>query len=94
MSRTEFSRATRRAALARSGKLCEASGVRYGLAEGVRCNGPLWCGVEFDHDLPDVLEGGNGLDNCRAICIKCHRFKTKNDIRQCLSTQRPRKRCH
>ena len=90
MSRSQFSRATRRDALRRSGQLCEASGTRYGLAEGVRCNGPLSKGVEFDHDLPDQLGGDNSLENCRAICRACHKHKTKGDIRQIRKADRQR----
>lgn len=75
--RAEFNRATRQAALKRSGGLCEASGTRYGLAEGLRCNQAL-SGAEFDHDVPDALAGLNDLDNCRAVCKSCHRWKTSN----------------
>ena len=90
MKRAEFSRVTRRDALSRSGKRCEASGPRYGLPEGKRCNCDLSYGVEFDHDLPDVLGGDNSLDNCRAICVRCHKHKTKGDIRQTRKADRQR----
>jgi hypothetical protein len=41
MSRSEFSKPTKRDALKRSGQLCEAIGTKYGLDEGKRCNMPL-----------------------------------------------------
>lgn len=90
MSRQEFPRETRKAALRRSKGLCEASGPRYGLAEGFRCDAPLSKGVQFDHDLPDQMEGANDLDNCRAICVPCHKRKTANDIRQIRKADRQR----
>ena len=76
MSRSEFSKQTKRDALERSGKLCEATGKLYGLDEGTRCNAPLSYGVEFDHWIADSHGGENILDNCAAVCSKCHKFKT------------------
>lgn len=90
MSRTEFSRATRQAALRRAGLRCEASGPRYGLKEGQRCNCSLSLGVQFDHDVPDQLGGDNSLENCRAVCVQCHRIKTRGDIRQIRKSDRQR----
>lgn len=90
MSRTEFSRATRQAALKRSGLKCEASGPRYGLKEGQRCNCNLSLGVQFDHDVPDQLGGDNSLENCRAVCVQCHRIKTRGDIQQIRKSDRQR----
>lgn len=90
MSRHEFSRETRREALKRSGLKCEASGPRYGLAEGQRCNCSLSLGVQYDHDVPDQLGGENSLENCRAVCIQCHKIKTRGDIRQIRKSDRQR----
>lgn len=90
MPRLEFSRATRREALRRSGQRCEASGDRYGYPEGHRCNADLSYGVEFDHDLPAELGGDNSLENCRAICKRCHKTKTAGDIRQIRKADRQR----
>lgn len=77
MTRYEFTKATKRDALKRSDGRCEASGEVYGLEPGTRCDAPLSHGVEFDH-YPDPAtdKGSNRLDNCAAVCIKCHRFKT------------------
>lgn len=74
--RQEFSRRTRREALERSGGLCEASGERYGLPKDKRCNWDLGYGVEFDHDLECADGGDNSLENCRAVCPRCHVNKT------------------
>ncbi len=77
MSRAEFSKATRREALHRAGGLCEAIGAVYGLDAGQRCSAPLSYGVEFDHYPIRASDGGsNDIDNCLAVCIRCHRWKT------------------
>ncbi len=90
MSRTEFTRKTKQEALARSGHRCEATGTRYGFEEGQRCNCSLSLGVQFDHDVPDQLGGDNSLENCRAICVQCHKHKTRNDVRQIRKSDRQR----
>lgn len=78
MSRREFSRETKREALARSGKKCEATGPWYGKEDGERCCADLAYGVEFDHIDMDANSRDNSLSNCAAICIRCHRWKTAN----------------
>lgn len=77
--RYEFSKAIKRAALKRSGGLCEGHGPVYGLDAGQRCNAPLSHGVEFDHyPVPATDKGSDTLDNCVACCPVCHRFKTSH----------------
>lgn len=76
--RREFSTKTRKQALQRSGKRCEASGPIYGLPTGMRCTADLSLGVEYDHFILDANSKDNSLENCRAVCPKCHRFKTSN----------------
>lgn len=77
--RYEFSKQTKREALQRSGKLCEAVGPVYGLPPGQRCNAPLDGGVEFDHyPAPATDKGSDTLENCVATCKTCHRFKTSS----------------
>jgi 5-methylcytosine-specific restriction protein A len=76
MARREFTKATKRAALARSEGRCEAVGSWYNLAPGCRCNAPLAAGVEFDHIDLDANSHDNSLENCAAVCIPCHRFKS------------------
>lgn len=90
MARTEFARKTKQAALLRSGIRCEATGTRYGFEEGQRCNCSLSLGVQYDHAVPDALGGDNSLENCLAICVQCHRFKTRNDVKQIAKSNRQR----
>ena len=37
-------------------------------------------GFEVDHHVALIHEGSNDNDNLRAICIPCHKIKTKLDI--------------
>lgn len=90
MPRKEFSRSTKREALSRSGHRCEAEGARYGFKPGQRCNCDLSLGVQFDHVLPCELSGDNDLANCAAICVQCHKYATRNDIRQIRKSDRQR----
>lgn len=76
MARREFTKATKRAALARSEGRCEALGAWYNLESGCRCNAPLAAGVEFDHIDLDANSHDNSLENCAAVCVPCHKFKT------------------
>lgn len=75
--RNNFTKATKRAARDRSGDRCEAVGSWYGLAEGQRCNAPLSAGVEFDHVDLDANSRNNTLENCAAVCRRCHGHKTR-----------------
>ena len=89
MNRREFSKQTKRDALTRSGLLCEAVGSMYGLDEGQRCNAPLGYGVEFDHVILDANSKDNSLENCAAVCVKCHKWKTaKHDTPLAAKTLR------
>lgn len=74
--RKEFTSKVRKAALLRSGKRCEAVGAWYGLPAGQRCINDLSLGVEYDHIILDANSKDNSLENCAAVCIKCHRYKT------------------
>jgi len=89
MARKEFSTATRKAALKRSGKRCEAVGAWYGLPDGQRCTADLSLGVEYDHYILDANSKDNSLENCRAVCPKCHAWKTRHrDIPTAAKTVR------
>src|SRR5262245_6198538 len=93
MARNEFSKATKREALRRSGGKCEAIGSWYGLPAGEYCNAPLAKGVEFDHIVLDANSKNNSLNNCAAVCIRCHKFKTaKHDIPVAAKTLRQQDR--
>jgi hypothetical protein len=87
--RREFTKPTKRDALRRSGGLCEAVGTLYGLEEGRRCNAPLAYGVEFDHVVLQANSKDNSLENCAAVCVKCHKHKTRtHDIPKAAKTLR------
>jgi 5-methylcytosine-specific restriction endonuclease McrA len=74
--RREFSSKTRKAALKRSNMRCEAVGEWYGLGPGQRCHAGLAQGIEYDHIILDANSHDNSLENCAAVCIRCHRYKT------------------
>ena len=90
MARSEFSKATKRAAHERSEGRCEAIGVWYGLPPKTRCNVTLaGSGVEYDHIIRAADGGDNSLENCAAVCTKCHTEKTRKfDIPQAAKTKR------
>lgn len=89
MARAEFSKPTRRDALKRSGGFCEAVGDMYGLPSGQRCYFTLSNGVEFDHIILDANSKDSSLENCAAVCIKCHDWKTRHvDIPTAAKTVR------
>lgn len=90
MTRT-FSKATKRAALERSGKRCEAWGDLYGLPAQIRCGADLGYGVEFDHAILWANSRDSSLGNCVAVCPSCHRYKTaKHDTPLAAKTVRQR----
>lgn len=70
MRRTEFTVATRRAALKRAQGMCECG-----------CGMPLDLhkGFDFDHITPCELDGDNSLENCRVVNRTCHRAKTASE---------------
>ncbi|OGT54684.1 MAG: hypothetical protein A3E01_10050 [Gammaproteobacteria bacterium RIFCSPHIGHO2_12_FULL_63_22] len=76
MARAEFTKQTKRATLKRAEGRCEAQGALYGLPLGQRCNASLAYGVEFDHVVLEANSHDNSLENCGAVCPKCHRYKT------------------
>ncbi len=87
--RAEFTKSTKREALRRSGGLCEAASPMYGITNGQRCNAPLAYGVEFDHVILDANSKDNSLENCAAVCIKCHKWKSaKHDTPLAAKTLR------
>lgn len=80
MTRKNFDKPTKRAALMRSHGLCEGEGPEVNLAHGVRCNVSLGKAVQYDHR--DAIDNENvSLENCQCLCVICHAFKTaKIDI--------------
>lgn len=89
MTRKEFTKATKREALKRSGGHCEATGILYGWPSGTGCYNPLSYGVHFDHILACSNGGDNSLANCAAVCRSCHDIKTrKHDTPRAAKTVR------
>ena len=89
MSRKNFTKAVKRQAWDRSQMKCEADGPLYGLDKGHRCGVSLLNGVEYDHYIFDANSKDNSLENCRAVCPKCHRYKTtQHDIPKAAKTVR------
>ncbi|MFB0491994.1 5-methylcytosine-specific restriction protein A [Methylobacterium sp. OAE515] len=73
MARREFSKATQREALNRSGYRCEAV-----TPAGVRCPAKVGRGapVEYHHIVADTMGGEPTLENCAALCPRCHKIET------------------
>lgn len=70
MSRTEFSKPVRRAALDRAAGKYECCG--FPIVGKV---------IRFDHVIPDALLGPAKLSNCMVMCVHCHDEKThKHDV--------------
>jgi 5-methylcytosine-specific restriction protein A len=40
---------------------------------------------EYDHIIPDGLGGEPTVENCQALCGKCHRRKTHEDDRPVMT---------
>jgi 5-methylcytosine-specific restriction protein A len=64
--RQEFSRKTKAEAFARAKGKCESCSVK--IRPGV--------GPEYDHIIPDAVDGGNDLSNCKVLCFNCHGIKS------------------
>lgn len=65
-----------------------------GFCEGKNCGARLTVGkVNYDHDLPDDLGGEPTLENCKVLCLVCHKEKTKTlDMPRIAKGRRIRKR--
>ena len=68
MSRREFPKKVKRAAFVRADGHCEACGADL--------RGKP---VHYDHELADDLGGEPVLENCKALCVPCHKEKTRKD---------------
>lgn len=79
MSRREFSRKIRQAALDRAKGHCEKCEAVLKPHEG-----------EVDHILPDILGGEPVLANAQVLCRICHDEKTTDDIRRTRKADRQR----
>jgi 5-methylcytosine-specific restriction protein A len=81
MSRRNFTMAIKRAAAKRAAGRCECCGLP---TDGKP--------IEFDHDKEDTFGGEPTLENCRVICIPCHRSKTAERARVIAKSNRLRDR--
>lgn len=53
------------------------------------CEARLWPGrIQYDHQLPDAFGGAPTLENCRVLCIGCHRTKTRTDASDIAKAKR------
>jgi 5-methylcytosine-specific restriction protein A len=78
--RQEFSRKVKNEALERCGGRCCSCGVTLTPATG----------TEFDHRIPDAVNGANSVANCSPLCSNCHGVKTKQDVKQIAKDKRAR----
>lgn len=72
MSRREFSVSVKKAAFKRSGNRCEC-GCRRPFTDHPKER------PEYDHILPDMLDGKPDLENCMVMRIDCHQTKTSTE---------------
>ncbi len=63
--RREFSKTVRVKAAERAKGCCEACGKKLAVGE-----------FHYDHDTPDGLGGEPTLENCKVLCLPCHKVKT------------------
>jgi hypothetical protein len=67
-----FSQTTKDAAYARAGGKCECTMTGCSHHRG-RCNAALRGGWHAHHKTSVASGGGDGLGNCLAMCVTCHR---------------------
>lgn len=79
MSRREFTRKVRQAAILRAAGKCDKCKAALKPREG-----------EVDHILPDILGGEPVLANAQVLCSVCHAEKTADDIRRTRKADRQR----
>ena len=79
MSRREFTRKIKQAALDRAAGHCDKCKAVLKPREG-----------EVDHILPDILGGEPTLANAQVLCRVCHAEKTADDIRRTRKGDRQR----
>ena len=79
MPRKEFSRKVKAAVFLRAAGRCEKCAAKLKTGEG-----------DYDHVLPDALDGLNDEANCELICKVCHKAKTGDDVRRIRKADRQR----
>lgn len=82
--RRNFTAAVILARLEHAAFQCEAM-----LADGSRCPAKLERGrYHADHDIPDQMGGEPSIENCRVLCILCHKAKTAVDVASIAKAKR------
>lgn len=76
MTRRNFSKAIKLRAWERCGGKCE------------RCHQKIVGVAEYDHTIPDRLDGEPTLKNCTVLCARCHRTKTSTLDRPAIDKDR------
>jgi 5-methylcytosine-specific restriction protein A len=77
--RKEFPARVKAAALKRC---MDDKGIPHceGIIHGVPCRIELRAGItHYDHDTPDGLGGEPTLENCKVLCVLCHKKKTHEE---------------
>lgn len=75
MPRLEFTSATKREALARSGGICECRRIPHVFDVACGCAlGPA--NTFFEHIVCDQLNPDNSIENCAVLTRTCWKFKT------------------
>ena len=68
-----FSDATKDQAYVQSGGRCECKRAGHGHAG--RCPTRITrTGAQYHHITAQSVGGGDGLSNCEALCVECHRL--------------------
>ena len=68
-----FSEETKQQAYRRAGGKCECT-RQCSHHLGRRCNAPLTTGNwEAHHVTAESVGGSDGLSNCEALCVRCHK---------------------
>ena len=76
--RHEFSKKTKQSAWDRCAGYCECG-----------CRQKIVGTPEYHHNVHAAIGGGNDLDNCMVLSVKCHRLRTnKLDVPQIAKTKR------
>ena len=84
-----FTVKTKRERLKHAQGRCEAVGPEYGMEPGEVCGADLGRGVEFDHHIALGIGGDNSFQNCLAVCLQHHAWKTrKHDMPRIAKTKR------
>lgn len=64
--------------------------ARFEFAKGhcEECGCKIVGSAEYDHDKEDYIGGDNSFENCRVLCGKCHKRKTRKNRPQIDKTRR------